>query len=110
MAIEDYFTHELTIQSSAAAGSRNMGGAGGGWTDGAKVKGCLDGISGSKSNIAARFIDVATHIFICPANTVITSANRLKDGNIIYRILYIDPPMNMCHHLEVILELLGVVS
>jgi head-tail adaptor len=108
MAIEDYFTYPLIVQSSAAAGSGNMGGAGGAWTDGITVNGSLDRLSGSKSNVAAQFVDVATHVFLCPARSAITSANRLKDGSNIYRVLYVDPPLNMGHHLEIILELLGV--
>jgi len=109
MAIEDYFNTELTVQSSAAAASGDMGGAGGAWSDTTvKIKGSLDRLSGSKSGIAAQFIETATHVFLCPASSAVTTANRLKEGSNIYRILYIDTPLNMSHHLEIILELLGV--
>ena len=74
------------------------------------VKGFLDytGGDGSYKNNFKGELEETTHIFICDYENVASKAtptqSRMIIGDKIYDILYIDNPMNLNEHLEIMLK------
>ena len=76
--------------------------------NGFTFNGAIDLISGSKNMVAAQYAERATHILLCPIGIALESKHLIDDGISKWRILNIDDPVRRGHHLEVILEYIGV--
>lgn len=105
MSIERFFKPGYTIQRCTNT-PNGMGGYAETWSTHTDVSGFLDFVSNGKYEIAARFQNKATHIFLCKAGYDITDTDRLVYMGKIYRILYVDEPMK--RHMEILLESVGV--
>jgi len=107
MAIEDYFNTQFSA-STITSVPDGMGGQTEGVTIEFTFYGVADLISGSKNMVAAQFAEKATHILLCPIGTALKTKHLIADGVSKWRILNIDNPISRGHHLEVILEYIGV--
>jgi len=107
MAIEDYFDTQFSALKIESVDD-GMGGQ----TDTEVLDftfyGIADLLSGSKNMVAAQYVEKATHILLCPIGTNLKTNQLISDGTSKWRILNIDNPVSRGHHLEVILEYIGV--
>jgi len=107
MAIEDYFETQFS-----ALKIENIPDGMGGQTEGEVVDftfyGTTDLLSGSKNMVAAQYAEKATHILLCPIGTAINKKHLIDDGVSKWRVIWPDDPVRKGHHLEVILEYIGV--
>ena len=86
------------------------------WSDVQLLKGFLDFTSGDgsyKSNFKGS-VEETTHIFICDYDNVASQTKptqcRLVCDNKMYDVLMIDDPMNLHHHLEIMLKYNEVIQ
>ena len=80
------------------------------WSDVQLLKGFLDFTGGDgsyKSNFKGA-VEETTHIFICDYDSITVNAEPTRSRMVIddqtYDILYIDNPMNLNEHLEIMLK------
>jgi len=78
------------------------------YTTAATVTGLIDLITGGKETVGAQYIQRATHVMFAKHGTSINDQAKVISGGKTYRVLYVDNPVNRNHHLEVILEHVGV--
>ena len=105
--IEDYFTETFTVEAQTTAASVSaIGSYKPTWGTLATITGFMDYLSGQERNVAAQYIDKATHIIGCSSTcTWLKAYHRIKDSDSkIYRVLHVDNPVRRSHHLEVLLE------
>lgn len=81
------------------------------YTDKYTLLGWLDMISASDSYKYKGKFEESTHVFICDYQEIDLVANecRLICNDAIYEVLYIDDPMNLHEHLEILLKYTGVM-
>jgi len=107
MAVEDYFNTQFSAFKITKVGD-GMGGQ----TDTEVLDftfyGIADLLSGSKNMVAAQYAEKATHILLCPIGTNLNTKHLIDDGTSKWRILNIDNPVLRGHHLEILLEYIGV--
>jgi len=107
MAIEDYFNTQFSALK-AGGSSDGMGGRTSSSSVDLSFYGVVDLIEGYKSMSAAQYTEKATHVLLCPIGTALNTKHLISDGISLWRILHIDNPVSRAHHLEVILEYIGV--
>ena len=78
------------------------------YTTATTVTGLIDLIAGSKETVGAQYIQKATHVMFAQHGTSINDQAKVYCESKTYRVLYVDNPVNRSHHLEVILEHVGV--
>jgi SPP1 family predicted phage head-tail adaptor len=75
------------------------------------IKGSLDMLSGTKVYKAESKLTEYTHVFICDVPPIlITPKDRIVIGNTIYNIVYVDNPLCMGHHAEILLSFNSLVN
>lgn len=82
------------------------------WTDKCKLKGWLDLSSGNSNYSHNTKSEDSTHVFISDYDPDVRNLDitqcRLKTKDRVYEIRFIDDPMEIHDHLEIILTLVGV--
>lgn len=110
MGIKRFFTQEATIQRVV----KTSDGAGyfkDEWQILMVVKGRLDMLSGSKNIMAHTELTKYSHVFLCePFPILITPKDRIVIGNSIYDLIYVDNPVNMAHHYELLLNFNSLIN
>lgn len=74
------------------------------WNPHLTTDGRLDALTGTEQQRAAAVNVVATHIWFTYAGQDIKEQDRVKYNGRTYDVKFVDDPMNMGRHLEVLLE------
>jgi SPP1 family predicted phage head-tail adaptor len=88
--------------------SNGMGGISQEWNDYLEFDGVIDFMSGNEQKQAEQINVVANHILLVFDIIDIQTIDRVYDGDKRYDVKFVDNPMNMDRHLEVLLEYKGV--
>lgn len=107
MAIEDYFNTEFKALISDGSND-GMGGKKTALSVDFAFMGIVDLIQGYRMMTAGQYAEKATHILLCPIGTAVNIKHVIDDGISQWRILNIDNPTSRGHHLEVLLEYIGL--
>lgn len=103
--IEDYFVPGIEVERYVE-GTDELGNPIKQWQSHLSISGVIDGISGDEKNIGDALRVAATHVLICPVVDII-ERDRVKFRGITYEVKWVDNPMGMNRHLEVLLEVLS---
>lgn len=74
------------------------------WTKVRDIYGVLSMIDGDSTRKANQLIVDSTNIFLCEIGEAALVGQRIKQGNVFYRIDYIDNPVEADSHLELYLS------
>lgn len=74
------------------------------WIDIGEIRGYLDFITIRKGQIAQKFVEDSTHVFITEDIVDLEQGDRLVINGKTYEINYVDNPLNLNRHLEIELK------
>jgi len=96
---ELFKTFELHSKSTVDDG---MGGYTESWAKEKDISGVFDMMSPSSgASNAQKITEDATHVFLCEVDQDIKKGKRIIDGDDMFKIIYVDNPLNMDSHMEV---------
>jgi SPP1 family predicted phage head-tail adaptor len=88
--------------------SNGMGGSTQTWTEHLSFEGVIDFMSGNEQKQAEQIGVVANHILLVFEIIDIKENDRIYYNEKMYDVKFVDNPMNMDQHLEILLEYKGV--
>lgn len=106
--ISDYYDQTFTVESASSTVSA-LGSWNPTWSTAGTILGWIDQITGNEYRLPAQVLEKATHVIGCSSTCSWVQTNhRIKDSDgYLYRVLTVDNPLRMGHHLEIILEYNG---
>jgi len=101
--IKDYYTSTFIIEAPSTT-KNALGAWNPTWSTLGTITGFMDYLTGQDTQVAAQFIDKATHIIGCSSTcTWITNNHRvLNAAGLYFRVLHVDNPVLRNHHMEIL--------
>lgn len=98
---------ELAVLTYRQAGKNKLGQPIYDFVETGKVKGYLDMLSGNEAERASA-LSSSTHVFLTQeVDLTLTNKDRLKFGEQVYEVTFVDNPVNLGHHLEIYLKVVA---
>lgn len=107
--IEDYYTLTITPQTVTTTSDSYSAGGSTSWADGTTFRGRIRTLRGNEQIIDESKKTVTTHRLYCPASSVTSATQRVKEGSTVYEVILLDTPLDSFtnHHMEIELRLVG---